>query len=425
MLRLIERGIWYSIKKGKNSRGVNIPTHSIGIAVKDAATLKAAEARRLEVDNYTEWPHKPEPKPPEALTLLDAYTEWLNRYKESSTRRAYASVHRLLVEPMALQQVTLLKDVTSVRLDALQLGWKNAGHPLNTINTWRKYTSCMFNYCVNHHATDLDRNPWKPVEFLKELKPSRVQIMAGKSSDKGISTMPLDIKGSNANWLLIQANLPAFARGELAGQTRYFKSPMFRHHLTFALLLRLMYETGLRRSDAILFRPDLIVTTPLGGMYSRPQFKTGGMVTCFLSEDLAKALRALPRMKWRGSPDEPGAGRYPFYDGSMKDQEGYMNSHLNRPLRELGSLLGIQVKGDKKSSLRPHRFRDSFAVNMLSAGLSLEHLSRLLGHKDISTTQRYYAHYVPKVQEAVEAAQAAARLLAWTVQTVQPQISVN
>lgn len=49
-------------------------------------------------------------------------------------------------------------------------------------------------------------------------------------------------------------------------------------------------------------------------------------------------------------------------------------------------------KAAKKSGighLRPHDMRHSFAVNFLNRGGSLEHLQGLLGHRKITTTQRY------------------------------------
>src|SRR5262249_1610447 len=120
---------------------------------------------------------------------------------------------------------------------------------------------------------------------------------------------------------------------------------------------------------------------------------------------LTDKLRALPVLKWKGDPTVNGAGQYPFYNGSSSDMESYMEAHLNAPLRELGQRLGM------KESLRPHRFRDSFAVNMLSMGMLLQDVSRMLGHTNIATTQKHYAPYVPNLQDAIENRQAEARQL--------------
>lgn len=432
MLRLIKRGKWYHAE-GKNSMGVNIDRHTLEIAVYDRkgkvdkVTKQAAEQKLIEMEKLTEWhgPHHKakviEPPVPQGLSLADAYEKWLAQYtKDSSTWRAYRTLKGILIEPLSALGVVLVKDVRSEHLNDLQNSWLNEGQTLNTIRTRRQYSSCLLSFCVNFH--DLAKNPWKPVPTIKEIKPSREEIMAGKRKDKGIATLPLDLDRTRKNWQLIQDHVPAFVRGELVGQTQYRANPLFQHLATFLTLLWLMYETGLRRSDAVIFRPDRIVNTRHGGSYNTAQVKTGDDVTVFLPQPLVDQLRALPLLKWRGTPDTPGAGLYPFYDGSCACQESYMEVCLNRPLRELGKLIGIP------GSLRPHRFRDSFAVNMLSLGLSLEDVKCMLGHKLLATTEKYYAPYVLGIQEAVEQRQAAARqaaLYAEAQQAFQGEVSVN
>ena len=40
---------------------------------------------------------------------------------------------------------------------------------------------------------------------------------------------------------------------------------------------------------------------------------------------------------------------------------------------------------------RPHRLRDTFAVELLKAGAAMEDMSVLLGHSSIRVTEQYYA----------------------------------
>jgi integrase/recombinase XerD len=49
-----------------------------------------------------------------------------------------------------------------------------------------------------------------------------------------------------------------------------------------------------------------------------------------------------------------------------------------------------------------HRFRDTFAVELLQAGVSLENVSVLLGHTNIQITQQHYAPWVRTRQEVLE-----------------------
>ena len=58
----------------------------------------------------------------------------------------------------------------------------------------------------------------------------------------------------------------------------------------------------------------------------------------------------------------------------------YWRSRLNLVARRAG------VK-----DFRPHRLRDTFAVEALLAGVSMQNVSALPGHGSVSTTEQYYA----------------------------------
>ena len=50
-----------------------------------------------------------------------------------------------------------------------------------------------------------------------------------------------------------------------------------------------------------------------------------------------------------------------------------------------------------------HRFRHTFAVEMLLAGVPIERVSILLGHKTVRTTEKYYSAWVKERQTRLEA----------------------
>ncbi len=58
----------------------------------------------------------------------------------------------------------------------------------------------------------------------------------------------------------------------------------------------------------------------------------------------------------------------------------------------------------KVENVHPHRFRDTFSVELLKAGVPLEDVSRLLGHTSIKTTERHYAPWVASRQERLDSA---------------------
>jgi hypothetical protein len=51
----------------------------------------------------------------------------------------------------------------------------------------------------------------------------------------------------------------------------------------------------------------------------------------------------------------------------------------------------------------PHRFRDTFAVEVLLSGVPIERVSSLLGHQRVRITEKYYAPWVRSRQEQLEA----------------------
>jgi site-specific recombinase XerD len=60
---------------------------------------------------------------------------------------------------------------------------------------------------------------------------------------------------------------------------------------------------------------------------------------------------------------------------------------------------GIRSQGHMIS----HRLRATFAVDLLSKGVPLEHVSKLLGHKSVTTTERQYAKRVKGRQDRLDA----------------------
>ncbi len=50
-----------------------------------------------------------------------------------------------------------------------------------------------------------------------------------------------------------------------------------------------------------------------------------------------------------------------------------------------------------------HHFRDTFAVELLLAGVPIERVSVLLGHRSVRITEQHYAPWVRSRQEQLEA----------------------
>ena len=146
-----------------------------------------------------------------------------------------------------------------------------------------------------------------------------------------------------------------------------------------ALVLLLRYS-GMRIGDAVTLSPDRLDGDKLF-LYTQ---KTGVPVNCKLPPAVAEALRAAPR----------DTERYFFWTGEGKVTTATGN--WRRAMYKLFELAGVK-------NGHPHRFRDTFAVELLLSGVPLERVSVLLGHRSIRVTERHYAPWVRARQEQLEA----------------------
>lgn len=144
-------------------------------------------------------------------------------------------------------------------------------------------------------------------------------------------------------------------------------------------LVLLMRYSGLRIGDAVSLAADRIHD---GKLLLRTA-KTGTLVYCPLPEFVVTALQAVERPNgyffWTGESDRTTA-------------TGYWRRRLARVFRTA-----------KVEHAYPHRFRDTFAVELLLAGVPLERVSILLGHSSTRITEKHYAPWVRDRQEQLEA----------------------
>lgn len=90
----------------------------------------------------------------------------------------------------------------------------------------------------------------------------------------------------------------------------------------------------------------------------------------------------------------PISDRYFFWTG--EGDRDTVAGNWRRTLRKIFKDAGI--KGG-----HPHRFRDTFAVDLLLAGIPLEQVSVLLGHGSIRVTEKHYAPWIRDRQAQLEA----------------------
>ncbi len=122
--------------------------------------------------------------------------------------------------------------------------------------------------------------------------------------------------------------------------------------------------------------------------------KTGSPVYVPLPPDVAEALRNIP----------PGPSPNPrcfFWSGNGSPRSVVGN--WQRSFRRLFKIANLRRDDGSIKRCHPHMLRDTFAVEMLLAGVPLEQVSMLLGHKSVKVTEKHYAPWVNARQEQLAA----------------------
>lgn len=307
-------------------------------------------------------------------SIAHAAKEWLAEAEidglASSTQRQRRSVVKVLMEFCATKKITYLRDIDPELFNAWRRLWKlTPGSAKNRTTNSKMF----FRFC--------QRMRWlqeSPIALLKTKRRKNRKTETGEwVPEEAHQTLPLDEEG-DANYQRLLGAIPGFLASHPNRQ-----GPMSDPKRLIALT-ELMYETGLRVCDAMMFLRDRMEVDEEGwGEYTTTQIKTGDPVTVAFPPHVVAQIRAL----------RPLAGRYIFFDPRFKLLSFY-NYHVWKQLREIGQAAGIP-------DMRPHRLRDSFAVNRLNEGMLMQELSKLLGHANTVITETYYAPFVRSRKKAV------------------------
>ena len=295
------------------------------------------------------------------ISLQDATDAWLNalvagKRSETTLRTNHRILVRRLLEFAKAKGITALDQLDLVQCDRFVGSWTWAP---STHHRRLRILRAFFWFCVKR-------------KWIKENPASYV-----------ISPMVND-----------EPTLPYTAEEEAAlfAATKLFRKARREGYWTIraeqaAALMLVLRHTGLRISDALQFDPKKITHFSGVPVYETYQTKTGEHVFCPLPESVVAAVQTLesflPAELAQMSKTERN-------EQIQKLALGYRMTYLRR----LGEIAGV-------SNVHPHRFRDTFAVQLLNDGVPLEDVSKLLGHTSIKTTERHYAPWVRSRQNAL------------------------
>jgi integrase/recombinase XerD len=241
-----------------------------------------------------------------------------------------------------------LKELTPERLTAWRSRWKD-----NALAASKKYQRAVgfFYFCM--------RMKWLSENPMKSLHPPKV---------KQDPTLPFTPDEVNAS-------VSACDRFPLKG---IYGEGNRRRLRAMVLLLR---YSGLRIRDAATLRRERLQNGKLL-LYMQ---KTGVPVFVPLPPYVVAALNDTSNV-------HPS---FFFWSGNGLPKTTVAD--WQRSLRKLFEIAG--VKGG-----HAHRFRDTFAVELLLAGVAIDQVSVLLGHSSVKVTEKSYAPWVKARQEQLEAA---------------------
>ncbi len=230
------------------------------------------------------------------------------------------------------------------------------------------------------------RSEWKdgPRSSLKKLERLRA-FLGFAMKRKWVESNPA--RELKAPKITVRPTMP-FTHDEmikiLAATEEYFRkmpNNAKRNARRLRSLILLLRYSGMRIGDAVALSRDRLQDNRLL-LYTA---KTGTPVYCVLPNFVVESLESMPQM----------TERYPFWSGAGKLAVAVRvwETRLRNLFHDYAKIPGGHA----------HRFRDTFAVELLLAGVPMERVSVLLGHQSIRITERHYAPWVRSRQEQLEA----------------------
>jgi integrase len=292
---------------------------------------------------------------PEPITIAEAWEEFLSDAKARNLRKPTIYKYELLSRQMAQfandQGIRFLRELDLSMLRKFRATWPN-----ENLGALKKleYLRAFFRFA--HESKWIDENS------ARELESPKV---------KQSPTMPFTLEQ-------MTAVLAACEKYGMKCRGGKYRGPEnVRRIRALVLLLR---HSGLRIGDAVMLERGRITGDKLF-LYTA---KSGTPVYVPLPEFVLTALEAVPKI----------SQQYFFWSGESKRDSA--TGDWQRALK------GV-FKEAKIPDGHAHRFRDTFAVGLLHAGVPMDRVSALLGHSSIKVTEKHYSPWVRARQEQLEA----------------------
>ena len=319
-----------------------------GISIEDALSLYEAALKRRSLSekyasgcllpflrrNPKEYRNRKEHGRARNLSFLD----WLDR--ENLTAR----------EP-----VTRMEQITSDHLDQWSAAWQTND---SSSHTWRGLVNAFLTWARKH-----DHIKHQP-EFRERqrVKPGN---RCGHFTDDQIARL--------------YASVPFYPmKGRAMPEN-------FAPRLT--AFIDLGRWAGMAIADIVNFQPRANLASNNVLTYRR--VKSGGIASVLLTPEVAARLRRIPTEDG-SDPDRP----FRFNATDLETNRQTWRYRFQK-LCEFVGITEVETETGVKPP-HPHQLRDTFAIDAITRGVSLENVARMLGHASVTMTQKSYLFWVKK-----------------------------
>jgi integrase/recombinase XerD len=332
----------------------------IRVSAKTRSWEKAERKARM-VEGYPDPHGQAALDPVLRVTIKQAVNDFLvdeeaRQLAKTSTCQSKTLFRKQLLAWAQSVSLTFLDELTTEKLRDFRASWRN-----RALTTQRKHhrLNGFFDFCIENDW--IHKNPSKRMKSVQ------------------VSADPTDYFTPAEFEKIVDAT---YAYGEWKGGRD------FEHRaLRLRALILLMRWSGLSILDAVTLERRRLE----GYRLLLYRHKTKVPVFVPLPPDVVALLHNLPNSN----------SRYFFWSGNGDPHTA--KKGWQRSLRRLFKKLNLKTEGDHPKHCHPHMFRDTFAVELLLAGVPLDQVSLLLGHSSIKVTEKHYAPFVKARQQQLEA----------------------
>lgn len=218
------------------------------------------------------------------------------------------------------------------------------------------------------HLCERDLVPYTKVNYLLSVKKYlQWEVERGKLSEELLSVLDRSKLPP----------VPEYLPRPLSSENDHLLQKILRESESpYAPLFLVLRHTGMRISELINLPRDCVLSTEKGEKYLKvPLGKMNTERLVPLSEESLSLIE-----KIRKSQNGKSPGRLIGMEGRVPQVYGKLSGHFKK------LLAGMK---DQEKQVTFHRLRHTYATSLLTGGVSLVSLMKLLGHRRIEMTLRY------------------------------------